>query len=918
MKKNRFREADPIVEENNINEAPTQASPQEVVDAQANVDAPTEGAVDSTLADDTASEPMMDTPQEDLEVPEGSMDVSGAGMGGDLGGGAGGMSASGSTPEFGEGVKVNPETVSMEIQVPTEQLASAVAQATGDVVPAETAPDIEMAKEEELVAQQNEPTEQAPEMGAESPSPLEAEAPMGEESTEQSVPVESLDTDTQQTQTMGESKKKMSPSKKVDIKFKKKLDGIIKKGVENMAKSLNESEEDDFEDDMPAGLEIDGDSVYFEGGYVGFIANPANCIYVSIEKCDEAEDYFLSKDWIVKKKYDFGKPLYESEETMDMETTETTEEFDSDADTLDSEGLPEGYANESGRDEALENTFQDVSDEDVSEFMGRLQGYLDNEETTPQEVSDALRTSADFMDMVGGETPSNTPLMDTIRDTEDFDFDSLVDGEYENAESRDHTEDTEVPEEDDDFEEALVRKPCRFPKDKTAIKEAKDRRANRLKETQITDSYDLLSGRYQPWSGAIDTWENLERLGLLEELDSLLEDIYPEGLDEGYLNDILWHDKEWVYESLGLSKDGEPQEEEEDYDEDSEFIGDEDDYEKDDFEESRSLRNKRRIKESRRPVRRLKEGPGAGYTLEIEDLEILDDTVEIVDYNTKDNSWIFTVEVTDGTYTFSANHSYWGGSDEAYISNGTLTGVYYSEDTSPSFIGDTTEDTSLKDVFAPEIVEDIKSCLPYNVTVSTVVGGGWQYYEIDSDFSLEDRYNGIAKLKDSDSYYFNFISFEGHSEELGSLIERMRNSETDYGYDYEESLRRNRRKIAESAKDSKLKEASEIIYPAGSGPSESSALYKKGTRKDSNLVKAHEKVVRSRREALKNFHESVNRPTPVRNRRFNEALRSPLNYGSTSTGNLSGSAWKNNKFIDKYEESQKLDFNTLLNEGYLG
>ena len=146
----------------------------------------------------------------------------------------------------------------------------------------------------------------------------------------------------------------------------------------------------------------------------------------------------------------------------------------------------------------------------------------------------------------------------------------------------------------------------------------------------------------------------------------------------------------------------------------------------------------------------------------------------------------------------------------------------------------------------------------------------------------------------------------------------MRNSETDYGYDYEESLRRNRRKIAESAKDSKLKEASEIIYPAGSGPSESSALYKKGTRKDSNLVKAHEKVVRSRREALKNFHESVNRPTPIRNRRFNEALRSPLNYGSTSTGNLSGSAWKNNKFIDKYEESQKLDFNTLLNEGYLG
>lgn len=909
MKKNRFREADPIVEENNINEAPTQASPQEVVDAQANVDAPMEGAVDSTIADDTASEPMTDTPQEDLEVPEGSMDVSGADMGGDLGGSASGMSVGDSAPEFGDGVKVNPETVSMEIQVPTEQLASAVAQATGDVVPAETAPDIEMAKEEELVAQQNEPAEQDTDMNTEASSPLEAEDSTGEDSMEQSVPVESLDTNNQQqSQTMEESKK-MSPSKKVDIRFKKKLDGIVKKGSENMAKALKESlHDDDFESDMPAGLEIDGDSVYFEGKYVGFIANPENCVYVSIEKCDEAEEYFLDKDWVVKKKYDFGKPLHESEGS---EGIETEENLDSDVDTSDYEGLPEGYADENERDESLENTFQDVSDEDVSEFMGRLQGYLDNEETTPQEVSDALRTSADFMDMVGGETPSNTPLMDTIKDTEDLDFDSLVDGEYEDSESRDSIMDTEVSKEmDDDFEESLVRKPCKFPKDKTAIKEARNRKANRLKETQIIDSYDLLSGRYQPWSGAVSTWENLERLGLLEELDSLLEDIYPEGLDETYLNDILWHDREWVYESLGLSKDGEPQE-----DEDSEFIGDEEDYEEDDFEESRRTSLKKRINESRKPIRKLKEGPGEGYTLEIKDLEILDDTVEIIDYNAKDNSWTFTVNVADDTYTFSADHSYWGGSDDAYISNGALTGVYYSDDTSSSFIGDEPmEGASPMDMFALEIVEDIKSCLPSTVTVSTVVGSGSSHSSIDLDFSLEDRYDGIAQLEEPASYYLDFTSFEGHSEDLGSLIEDYYEGNDDF----EESLRRNRRKIAESAKDSKLKEASEIIYPAGSVPSESSALYKRATRKDSNLVKAHEKVIRRRREALKDFHESVKRPTPIRNKRFNEALRSPLSYNDLGNSNVNNSAWKNNKFIDKYEESQKLDFNVLLNEGYLG
>ena len=223
MKKNRLREADPIVEENNINETPMQASTQEVADAQSNVEAPVEEAS------------VEEAPQ-DIEVPEGSEDLGSTEIGG-VGGMEGGDIDS--SPEFGSGIKVNPETVSMEIEVPTDQLASAVAQATGDVVPAETALDVEQAKEEELVAQQQEEAEPSMEGETES-SPLETESPMGEESMEQSVPVDNLENEPQQP--MGE--KKMSPSKKVDMKFKKKLDSIINKGVENMAKSLKESEED--------------------------------------------------------------------------------------------------------------------------------------------------------------------------------------------------------------------------------------------------------------------------------------------------------------------------------------------------------------------------------------------------------------------------------------------------------------------------------------------------------------------------------------------------------------------------------------------------------------------------------------------------------------------------------------------------
>ena len=701
MKKNRLREADPIVEENNINETPMQASTQDVANAQA--------SVDTLVEEPTEAVEEAPTSQETLDVPEGSMDVSDSEVGGGLGdAGVGGMSSGNVAPEFGDGVKVNPETVSMEIQVPTEQLASAVAQATGDVVPAETAPDVEMAKENELVAQEQEEAEPSME-GGEASSPLEAESPMGEESMEQSVPVDSLSTEEPQPQPMGESKKKkLSPSKKVDLKFKKKLDSIINKGVENMAKSLKESEED-FEVEMPEGLKIDGDSVYYNGEYVGFIGNSKNCIYVSTEDCKEAEDYFLAKDWIVKEKYDFGKPIYESEEPKDRDFEEDFEE-DSEIEEEYSEDLPEGYENDGMRDESLEGEFQDVSDADVSEFMGRLQGYLDSEETTPQEVSDALRTSADFMDMVGGNAPSNTPLMDSIRDSEDLDFDSLIDGDYENGEVRDTVEEEPVrraPRDfDDDFEEALVRKPCKFPKDRTSIKESRNRKAQRLQETKI--SYDLLDGTYHPWSGAVDTWNTIEDNGLLEELDNLLEDLYPDGLSESELNDLLWFDSEWIFEQLGISED----EDEDDEDEDDDFIDDE----------------------------------------------------------------------YDGS----------------------------------------------------EFIDD---------------------YEDEEEF--------------------------------------------------------------EESRKSKLKEASEIIYPAGSGPSESSALYRKSSSKDSKLVRAHEKVVEGRRNAIRNFHESLGRKETSPNRRFNEALRTPI-ASYTNYKDNDSSSWKNNRFIDKYEESQKLDFNALLNEGFLG
>lgn len=57
---------------------------------------------------------------------------------------------------------------------------------------------------------------------------------------------------------------------------------------------------------------------------------------------------------------------------------------------------------------------------------------------------------------------------------------------------------------------------------------------------------------FEAWSGAVDTLNRIRREGKCEELESALEEIYPEGIDETELNDLLWFDSEAVYEWVGL------------------------------------------------------------------------------------------------------------------------------------------------------------------------------------------------------------------------------------------------------------------------------------------------------------------------------------------------------------------------------
>ncbi len=55
---------------------------------------------------------------------------------------------------------------------------------------------------------------------------------------------------------------------------------------------------------------------------------------------------------------------------------------------------------------------------------------------------------------------------------------------------------------------------------------------------------------FEPWSGAKQTFEALTTEDL-ETLQNMLEELYPDGIDETTLNDILWFEDDWIADVCG-------------------------------------------------------------------------------------------------------------------------------------------------------------------------------------------------------------------------------------------------------------------------------------------------------------------------------------------------------------------------------
>jgi hypothetical protein len=63
--------------------------------------------------------------------------------------------------------------------------------------------------------------------------------------------------------------------------------------------------------------------------------------------------------------------------------------------------------------------------------------------------------------------------------------------------------------------------------------------------------------QHDAWSGAVETKQAIIDAGKADKFDSLIEELYPDGISETHLNDILWFEEDWIFEMLGINTEEE-------------------------------------------------------------------------------------------------------------------------------------------------------------------------------------------------------------------------------------------------------------------------------------------------------------------------------------------------------------------------
>ena len=60
---------------------------------------------------------------------------------------------------------------------------------------------------------------------------------------------------------------------------------------------------------------------------------------------------------------------------------------------------------------------------------------------------------------------------------------------------------------------------------------------------------------FKGWGPAIKTIDRIIEEKMEYEFEDLIEELYPDGIEETKLNDILAYNSDWVFEQLGIEKE---------------------------------------------------------------------------------------------------------------------------------------------------------------------------------------------------------------------------------------------------------------------------------------------------------------------------------------------------------------------------
>ena len=83
----------------------------------------------------------------------------------------------------------------------------------------------------------------------------------------------------------------------------------------------------------------------------------------------------------------------------------------------------------------------------------------------------------------------------------------------------------------------------------------------------MTVTYELNLTTFEAWSGGEDTLSRILDEGKENDFIALLEEAYPDGIDETHLNDLLRFEADWIYQCLGMMTDEEKEKAEEEEEE---------------------------------------------------------------------------------------------------------------------------------------------------------------------------------------------------------------------------------------------------------------------------------------------------------------------------------------------------------------